>query len=83
MIEVPYGVSRLAGELSHIFWIKGKEYDYERQKVTPKSWPNFYYDHRRFLDFIHFADNKGSTVLLERKADNIYIKCVLKSLANK
>lgn len=79
-IEVPYDVSRLAGELSHIFWVKGKEYKYERQKGAPKSWPNFLRDHKRFLDFLSFAHNQEPTVLLEGKTDNIYLKCALKSL---
>lgn len=80
-VEVPYSPAKLQGKLSHIFNIKGQEFDFKRLKESPNSWPNFYRDYRAFLDFQSFGSNPRPVFLFEGKTDNIYIRCALNSLA--
>ncbi len=80
-VKLPYSSAKLQGKLSHIFNIKGQEFNFERQKTSLKSWPNFYRDYRSFLDFQSFENNPKSVFLFEGKTDNIYVRCALNSLA--
>ncbi len=80
-VKVPYSPAKLQGKLSHIFNVKGQEYDFERLKGSPNSWPNFYRDYRTFLDFQCFGSSPKPVFLFEGKTDNIYIRCALNSLA--
>lgn len=80
-VEVPYSPVRLRGKLSHIFTVKGREFSYERQKGSPRSWPNFLRNYRAFLDFVSFGVNDVPIFLFEGKTDNIYVRCALRSLS--
>ena len=80
-VKVPYSPAKLQGKLSHIFNIKGQEFNFERQKGSIRSWPNFYRDYRSFLDFDSFGNSPKPVFLFEGKTDNIYIRCALNSLA--
>jgi RNA-directed DNA polymerase len=80
-VPVPYSPAKLQGKLSHIFNIKGQEFNCERQKSAIKSWPNFYRDYRSFLDFQSFGNSPKPVFMFEGKTDNIYIRCALNSLA--
>ncbi|MBD3663778.1 retron Ec67 family RNA-directed DNA polymerase/endonuclease [Sulfitobacter aestuariivivens] len=80
-VKVPYDPAKLQGKLSHIFNIKGQDLNFERQKGSLKTWPNFYRDYRSFLDYQSFGSSPKPVFLFEGKTDNIYIRCALNSLA--
>lgn len=80
-VSVPYSPAKLQGKLSHIFNVKGQEFNCERQRGSVKSWPSFYRDYRTFLDFQSFGSSSKPVFLFEGKTDNIYIRCALNALA--
>lgn len=69
----------LQGMLSHIFWVKGAEYNYKRlNKPTGPEEPGFYKEYRRFLDYKTFVASPQPVLLCEGVTDNIYIRCAIK-----
>lgn len=82
-LDQPYEDFRLRGMLSHIFSIKGEEFEHARFKEnsTSKKIPGFYRMYRQFLDYTAFAANETPTILFEGKTDHIYFRCALKNLA--
>lgn len=77
--EVSVSDAALQGLLSHIFWVKGAEYDYKRinQEAGPKE-PGFYKEYRRFLDYKTFVASPQPVILCEGITDSIYLKCAIK-----
>ncbi|WOI57631.1 retron Ec67 family RNA-directed DNA polymerase/endonuclease [Palleronia sp. LCG004] len=69
----------LQGMLSHIFWVKGAEYNYRRfSKLEGPKEPAFYRDYRRFLDYTSFVASPQPVVICEGVTDNIYVQCAIK-----
>lgn len=77
--KVPVSEDALQGILSHIFWVKGAEFEYKRldKPMGPKE-PGFYQVYRRFLDYKTFVAAPVPVVLCEGVTDNIYLKCAIK-----
>ncbi|MDA7425005.1 retron Ec67 family RNA-directed DNA polymerase/endonuclease [Thalassococcus lentus] len=77
--EVAVSEAALQGMLSHIFWVKGAEYNYRRlNKPTGPEEPGFYREYRRFLDYKTFVASPQPVLLCEGVTDNIYIQCAIK-----
>ena len=77
--EVVVSEAALQGMLSHIFWVKGAEFNYRRlNKPTGPQEPGFYREYRRFLDYKTFVASPQPVVLCEGVTDNIYIQCAIK-----
>lgn len=77
--EVAVSEAALQGILSHIFWVKGAEFDYKRlNKSTGPKEPGFYREYRRFLDYKTFVASPQPVVLCEGATDNIYLQCAIK-----
>lgn len=77
--EVIVSEAALQGILSHIFWVKGAEFDYKRlnKPAGPKE-PSFYKEYRRFLDYKTFVASPRPVILCEGVTDNIYLQCAIK-----
>lgn len=77
--EVEVSEAALQGFLSHIFWVKGAEFDYKRlnNPTGPKE-PGFYKEYRRFLDYKTFVASPQPVILCEGVTDNIYLRCAIK-----
>jgi retron-type reverse transcriptase len=77
--EVVVPEAALQGMLSHIFWVKGAEFNYRRlNKPTGPQEPGFYREYRRFLDYKTFVASPQPVVLCEGITDNRYIQCAIK-----
>lgn len=77
--EVAVSEAALQGLLSHIFWVKGLEFDYKRlNKPAGLKEPGFYKEYRRFLDYQTFSASPQPVVLCEGVTDNIYLRCAIK-----
>ncbi|AUM73772.1 retron Ec67 family RNA-directed DNA polymerase/endonuclease [Paracoccus jeotgali] len=77
--EVEVTEAALQGFLSHIFWVKGAEFEYKRlNKATGPAEPGFYKEYRRFLDYKTFVASQQPVVLCEGVTDNIYLQCAIK-----
>lgn len=77
--EVRVSEAALQGILSHIFWVKGAEFDYKRlNKPTGPKEPSFYKEYRRFLDYKTFVASPQPVILCEGVTDNIYLRCAIK-----
>jgi RNA-directed DNA polymerase len=77
--EVVVSEAALQGMLSHIFWVKGAEFNYRRlNKSTGPQEPGFYREFRRFLDYKTFVASPQPVILCEGVTDNMYIQCAIK-----
>ncbi|OWU85340.1 hypothetical protein ATO6_10010 [Oceanicola sp. 22II-s10i] len=77
--EVEVSEAALQGLLSHIFWVKGAEFEYRRlNKSTGPREPSFYKEYRRFLDYKTFVASPQPVILCEGVTDNIYLQCAIK-----
>ncbi|EPX81460.1 retron Ec67 family RNA-directed DNA polymerase/endonuclease [Litoreibacter arenae] len=77
--EVKVSEAALEGMLSHIFWVKGAEFNYKRlNRPTGPNEPGFYREYRRFLDYKTFVASPQPVVICEGITDSIYIKCAIK-----
>lgn len=77
--EVEVSEAALQGFLSHIFWVKGAEFNYKRlNRPTGPKEPGFYKEYRRFLDYRTFVASSQPVLLCEGVTDNIYLRCAIK-----
>ena len=77
-VAIELSPMRLRGMLTHIFWVKGREFKYRRFSDKEKEVePSFMKLYRRFLDFDSFFNNGVPIILCEGKTDHIYLKCAL------